>query len=397
MTEKKRYSGILLAISSLPSNYGIGTMGKAAYEFIDFLKKSGQTYWQILPVGPVSCGDSPYQSFSSFAGNPYYIDLDFLISDGLLKRKDVAAVNWGEKETLVDYAALYENRFEILKKAYNKGFTRDREKVEAFCAEKQSWIYDYALFMALKRHFDMKPWSKWPEDLRLRKPAALEKYREKLESEVNFFIYIQYLFYLQWSALKGYAGENGIKIIGDMPIYVAYDSADCWAEPNWFYLDEENVPVEVAGVPPDYFNENGQLWGNPLYRWDALRRDGYGWWIRRIGAAFELFDVVRLDHFRGFDSYWAVAFGEATAKKGRWVKGPGFDFVYAVKNWFYGKDFIAEDLGILTDDVRELLESSGFPGMKVMEFSLDEGNKDGLPYNFSYNTVCYSGTHDNSP
>ena len=394
----KRSSGILMPIFSLPSPYGIGTMGKAAYDFVDFLKAAGQSWWQILPVGPTSYGDSPYQSFSTFAGNPYFIDLDALIKEKLLTKKEVEAVDWGENEEKVDYEKIYLSRFDILHKAKDRGFERDREKIKAFEEENKGWLFDYALFMALKRHFDMKSWIEWEdEDIRLRRPTALEKYTALLKEDIELYIYIQYLFFNQWEKLKAYAKENGIGIIGDLPIYVAMDSADVWANPSFFKLDEKNLPKEVAGVPPDYFTEDGQLWGNPLYDWDAMHKDGYGWWIRRVGGAKKLYDVLRIDHFRGFESYWAVPYGEKTAKNGRWVKGPGIYFVNIITGWFDDMQFIAEDLGCLTPEVHELLKESGLPGMKVLEFAFDPINpSDYLPHNYDRNCVCYAGTHDNT-
>ena len=324
----KRSSGILMPISSLPSPHGIGTMGKAAYAFVDFLAEARQAWWQILPVGPTSYGDSPYQSFSAYAGNPYLVDPDMLIRDGLLTEEEVSAVDWGDDPACVDYAKIYENRIPLLRLAKERGWQRDAEKVAAFAEENRGWLADYALFMALKRHFGMVAWTEWPdEDIRLRKAAAVARYTKELAEDIDLFVYIQYLFFAQWQALRAYAHEKGIGIIGDLPIYVAMDSADVWADPNSFQLDEKNVPKEVAGVPPDYFSEDGQLWGNPLYDWDAMKRDGYGWWIRRIEGASHLYDILRIDHFRGFESYWAVPYGETTAKIGRWVKGPGMDLV----------------------------------------------------------------------
>ena len=319
-----RSSGILMPISSLPSPYGIGTFGKAAYDFADFLHAAGQGYWQLLPLGPTSYGDSPYQSFSTFAGNPYFIDLDLLIKDKLLTRKEVTSCAWGSEPRYVDYGKIYESRFALLERAKARGWERDREAVAAFEAENSRWLPDYALFMALKRHFGMKSWTEWPDEgARLHRADALERYRAELRGDVELFTYIQFLFFRQWSALKSYINGLGIRIIGDIPIYVAMDSSDVWSEPEKFQLDERNVPVEVSGVPPDYFSADGQLWGNPLYDYEAMQKDGFEWWIRRIGGAAKLYDVIRIDHFRGFESYWAVPYGETTAKNGRWVKGPG--------------------------------------------------------------------------
>ncbi len=394
----ERSCGILMPVSALPSPYGIGTLGKAAYDYIDFLVTAGQSWWQMLPVGPTSYGDSPYQSFSTFAGNPYFIDLDMLIEDGLLKKAEVTDRNWGSKAGKVDYGKIYESRFLLLEKACKRGASRDKKQLEAFLEENSAWLPDYALFMAVKRHFDMKAWTEWEdEDIRLRRPEAVAKYTKLLKDDIKLFTYIQYLFFRQWKELRAYAEKNGIGIIGDIPIYVAMDSADVWAEPQYFQLDEENIPTAVAGVPPDYFSEDGQLWGNPLYNWDVMKADGYGWWIRRIGGAAKLYDAVRIDHFRGFESYWAVPYGDTTAKNGEWVKGPGMDFVGVITAWFSGLKFIAEDLGYLTPEVRKLLSDSGLPGMKVLEFAFDSREPSNyLPHTYPSNCVCYAGTHDNT-
>ena len=350
----KRSSGILLPISSLPSPYGIGTMGKQAEEFIDFLAAAGQTWWQILPVGPTSYGDSPYQSFSTHAGNPYFIDLPTLVKEGLLKQEELDAIDWGDDPTRVAYDKIYNGRFPLLKKAMERGWDAEAEEIAAFRAENHEWIEDYALFMAVKRHFGMKAWTEWDEDIRLREYEALERYRVLVDEDVRLFVYIQFKFFQQWAKLREYAHSKHIGIIGDMPIYVAMDSADVWADPKSFQLDEKNVPVEVAGVTPDYFSADGQLWGNPLYNWELMEADGFGWWIRRVGSATRLYDVLRIDHFRGLESYWAVPYGETTAKKGHWVKGPGMKLVGVLTSWFGDMQFIAEDLGFLTPEVAKL-------------------------------------------
>ena len=394
----ERSSGILMPISSLPSPHGIGTMGKAAYDFADFLAAAGQKYWQLLPLGPTSYGDSPYQSFSSFAGNPYFIDLDLLVKDKLLTRAEVNACDWGDDPRYVDYGKIYASRFTLLEKAKARGFTRDREAVAAFERENERWLPNYALFMALKRHFGMKSWTEWDdEDIRCRTSGeVIERYRAELHEDVELFTYIQFLFFRQWEALKAYIHSLGIRIIGDLPIYVAMDSADVWAEPEMFQLDEHNVPTEVSGVPPDCFSEDGQLWGNPLYNYEAMAKDGFGWWIRRIGGAQKLYDVIRIDHFRGFESYWAVPYGDTTAKNGRWRPGPGIDLVGVLLGWFHDLRLIAEDLGYTTPEVRKLLADSGLPGMKVLMFAFDpHGESDYLPYRCERNSVCYIGTHDN--
>ena len=394
----KRSSGILMPISSLPSPHGIGTLGAEARKFVDFLAAAGQSWWQILPVSPTSYGDSPYQSFSAYAGNPYFIDLDLLCEDGLLTPEEVNAVNWGADPARVDYSAIYNGRFPLLHLAMERGWERDVDKVKSFSAENDAWLPDYALFMALKRHFGMKSWTEWPdEDIRLRRPEAVQHYQKELADDIRLFSYIQYLFFRQWEALRAYAHEKGIGIIGDLPIYVAMDSADVWADPRAFQLDERNVPAEVAGVPPDYFTADGQLWGNPLYDWDAMKADGYSWWVRRIAGASRLYDILRIDHFRGLESYWAVPYGETTAKIGRWVKGPGMDLIGVLTEKFPNIQFIAEDLGYLTPEVRQLLADSGLPGMKVLQFAFDSREAANyLPHTYPRHCVCYAGTHDNS-
>lgn len=397
----ERSSGIILPVASLPSPYGIGTLGAAAREFVDFLAAADQAWWQVLPVGPTSLGDSPYQSPSAFAGNPHLIDLDLLVEDGLLEQDEVDQVCWGEDPASVDYELLYQRRLPLLRRAYERGWERDAEKVAKFAAENEEWLPDYALFMAVKGHFGMAAWTEWPDKaIRMRDPQATARYRDLLADDVRLHTYVQYLFFCQWGALRAYAHEQGVGIIGDLPIYVALDSADVWANPGQFQLDERNVPIEVAGVPPDSFSEGGQLWGNPLYDYDAMERDGYGWWIRRIGGVAKLFDVVRIDHFRGFESYWAVPFGNTTAKEGRWVKGPGMSLVGTIRDWYPDLDFIAEDLGYSTPEAVQLLEDSGFPGMRVLEFAFDSRDAAGstyLPYNYPRNCTCYVGTHDNAP
>ena len=387
-----------MPISSLPSPHGIGTLGAEARKFVDFLADAGQSWWQILPVGPTSYGDSPYQSFSAYAGNPYFVDLDLLCEDGLLTPAEVNSVNWGTDPAKVDYSAIYNSRFPLLHLAMERGWERDADKVAAFSEENASWLPDYALFMAVKRHFGMQSWTEWPdEDIRLRRPEAVARYQEELADDIRLFTYIQYLFFRQWEDLRSYAHEKGIGIIGDLPIYVAMDSADVWADPRAFQLDERNVPAEVAGVPPDYFTADGQLWGNPLYDWDAMKADGYTWWIRRIAGASRLYDILRIDHFRGLESYWAVPYGETTAKIGRWVKGPGMGLIGVLTEKFPNIQFIAEDLGYLTPEVRQLLEDSGLPGMKVLEFAFDSREAANyLPHTYPRHCVCYAGTHDNA-
>jgi len=392
----ERGSGVLLHISSLPSPYGIGSLGKAAYDFAGFLHAAGQKYWQLLPLGPTSYGDSPYQSFSAFAGNPYFIDLDTLVRDGLLAQSELDSLDWGGSPRYVDYGKIYKNRFAVLEKAFRRGYPKDRDAVGRFASDNR-WVKDYALFMAVKKHFGMRGLLEWPdEDIRLRRPAAMDRYSWELAGDVEFFTYLQFLFYKQWNALRDYIHSLGIRIIGDMPIYVAGDSADVWAEPEFFQLDGEGVPTEVAGVPPDYFSADGQLWGNPLYDYDRMCADGYGWWIRRVEGASRLYDIIRIDHFRGMESYWAVPYGEKTAKNGRWRKGPGMGLVGVLTSWFHDLDIIAEDLGYMTPEVKQLLKDSGLPGMKVLEFAFDPREPSNyLPHTYDRNCVCYVGTHDN--
>ena len=394
-----RSSGILMPISSLPSPYGIGSLGRAAYDFIDFLAEARQSWWQILPVGPTSYGDSPYQSFSTFAGNPYFIDLDTLVEDGLLRREEFNGIDWGEDERYVDYEKIYLSRFAVLRIAADRGISRDRAAFDAFVNKHRSWLPGYALFMSLKKKFGMRSWLTWEdEDIRLHRPEAVARYTAELADDIEFYEYLQFLFYGQWEALHAYAKDKGVGIIGDLPIYVAMDSADIWSEPQFFRLDEKHYPIAVAGCPPDYFCEDGQLWGNPLYDWDAMRADGYGWWIRRIEGNAAFYDVLRIDHFRGFESYWSVPYGDETARNGEWLKGPGMDLVGRLTAWFYKVRFIAEDLGLLTPEVHKLLRDSGLPGMKVLEFAFDTGEPSSyLPHNHSENCICYIGTHDNAP
>ena len=392
-----RESGILMPMSSLPSPYGIGTMGKSAYRFVDFLKSAGQKYWQVLPLGPTSYGDSPYFSFSSFAGNPYFIDLDLLVKDKLLKKKEIVGRDWGGDPERVDYGRIYMNRFPVLRLAYERGKALYAEELAAFRKENAAWLEEYALFMAVKARFGGSSWVDWPdEDIRLHKAKAVKKYREELADELGFWSFVQFLFFRQWKSLRDYAHAQGIEFIGDVPIYVALDSADVWSAPGFFQLDKDNRPVEVAGCPPDDFSEDGQLWGNPLYDWDKMKADGFGWWIRRVEGAGKLFDVIRIDHFRGFDSYWAVPYGDTTARRGRWRPGPGMDLVGVLTGWFHDLRFIAEDLGFMTPSVEKLLKDSGLPGMKVLEFAFDpKGESEHMPHNCVNLSVCYIGTHDN--
>lgn len=391
----KRSAGILLPISSLPSKYGIGCFDKAAYAFVDFLKDAGQTCWQILPLGQTSYGDSPYQSFSTFAGNPYFISLDALCDEQLLTKEECEAAALPDTDC-IDYSRLYETRYSLLRKAYNR--MENDNAVPEFTAS-QPWLEDYALFMALKDHFGGVSWDNWTEDIRLRKEEALKHWKERLAKEIGFYQFLQYQFFRQWNNLKAYANANGIRIIGDIPIYVAFDSADAWANPELFQLDEMGLPKAVAGCPPDGFAADGQLWGNPLYDWEYHKETGFKWWIERLRQCFAMYDVVRIDHFRGFDEYYAIPYGDKTAKNGHWEQGPGMELFHAVEAALGKREVIAEDLGFMTDSVRQLVKDSGFPNMKVLEFAFDSrdtgSRNDYLPHNYNENCVAYTGTHDN--
>lgn len=393
-----RRSGILMPVSSLASDYGIGTFGADAYRFVDFLHKAGQQFWQILPLGPTSYGDSPYQSFSTFAGNPYFIDLTMLIDEGLLTQEEVENHQWGESKEQVDYSRLYQERYPVLRIAYQNFITRDQSGFEAFRKENESWLKDYALFMSLKEENQNRSWQEWPEELKRRDIQAIQCKEAELMEEIAFWSFLQYLFYEQWSALKAYANEKGVQIIGDIPIYVALDSSDVWKNPEEFDLDENYKPSQVAGCPPDAFALTGQLWGNPLYRWDKMKENGYQWWMERIGHAAAIYDVVRIDHFRGFDSYYAIPGQDETAEHGTWLTGPGMDLFSEVNRQFGEVKIIAEDLGFMTDSVRELLKATGYPGMKILQFGFNPEAADSVdqPHNYPKNCVAYTGTHDNS-
>ena len=405
---KKRCSGILMPVSSLPGGYGIGSMGQAARDFVDFLVLAGQSVWQILPVGPTSYGDSPYQSCSAFAGNPYFIDLDQLAADGLLKPEDYAKENWGTNPNYCDYALLYQKRYKVLRKAY-AAFLQQRpvpgydtpysDDWYRFTFLSDAWLPDYCLYMAIKEENKMCDWQTWPAPLRLRDPKALEEFRTGHADELGFWAFVQYEFAKQWQALKAYANSKGIKIMGDIPIYVAADSADAWAGRELFEMDSEGHPRRVAGCPPDYFAEDGQLWGNPLYDWAYHKRTNYAWWVRRVRHALSIYDILRIDHFRGFDTYWAIPAGDKNARGGKWEQGPGMDLFRALRTALGDLPIVAEDLGEIFDSVRVLLAESGFPGMKVLEFAFDSRDtgsaSDYLPHNYPVNSVAYTGTHDN--
>ena len=391
-----RKSGILMHISSLPGPYGVGSMGASAYEFVDFLVDAGQSYWQILPLNPTGYGDSPYQSFSTFAGNHYLIDLDALAKQGLLLPEELDAVNWGRDESRVDFGQLYIERSRLLKIAHSR-FT-ESDEYRDFVRDNSLWLEDYALFMAIKEHFHGRDWQTWSVSLLMRLKPVMTAYREELQASIRFQYFLQYEFFRQWKALRAYANSRGIQIIGDVPIYVPLDSADVWANPELFQLDPSRRPTAVAGCPPDGFSADGQLWGNPIYDWEKMHAQRYHWWIRRMKAAARMYDVVRFDHFRGFESYWSVPAGAKTAAAGSWRKGPGMDFVGAIKKALPDLPIIAEDLGYVTQEVKDLLRDSGYPGMKVMEFAFDTREpsaKDYLPHCYPENSVVYSGTHDN--
>lgn len=394
-----RSAGILLPITSLPSKYGIGCFSKSAYDFTDWLKEAGQTYWQILPLGPTSYGDSPYQSFSTFAGNPYFISLEALIEEGVLTKKECDKADFGKLADDINYEKMYKSRYPLLHMAYERSKISENPDYQQFITENNWWLSDYALFMALKDRFEGVPWNEWPEDIRLRYGYSMDYYRKELYFEIEFQQYMQFKFFEQWNALKAYANESGIRIIGDIPIYVAMDSADAWAHPELFQLDENNVPVAVTGCPPDGFSADGQLWGNPLYRWDYHRSTDYAWWISRLYFCFRMYDVLRIDHFRGFDEYYSIPYGEKSAVNGHWEKGPGIELFQRMEHHLGKHDVIAEDLGYVTDSVRKLVHDSGFPGMKVLEFAFDSRDSgsanDYLPHNYMENCVAYTGTHDN--
>ena len=389
-----RKSGILMHVTSLPTPYGIGSMGKCAYEFVDFLCEAGQTYWQVLPLTPTGYGDSPYQSFSSFAGNHYLIDLDTLIEENLLTQDEVNSVCWSTDETRVDFGCLFENRCKLLRMAHDR-FQPD-DAFWRFVNDNLDWLKDYALFMSLKEKFGGSPWYDWSVDLMKRIPAVIDDACQELQTNIQFHYFLQYQFFRQWDRLRSYANQRGIKIIGDVPIYVPQDSVDVWSSPDLFQLDDNCCPTAVAGCPPDSFTADGQLWGNPLYDWDKMKETGFVWWVRRLAAAAKMYDVVRMDHFRGFESYWSVPAGDKTAAGGSWKLGPGVAYIRAIQAALPDLEFIAEDLGYLTPEVHQLREDSGYPGMKVLQFAFDSReSSDYLPHTYPVNSVCYTGTHDN--
>ena len=403
-----RRCGMLLPVASLPSRYGIGAFSKEAYEFIDQLKEAGQQVWQILPLGPTSFGDSPYQAFSAFAGNPYFIDLEALIQEGLLTKEECDRADFGNNPAYIDYSKLYENRFSLLKIAYERwksvsfAGTPQERRLEAVHGKAGELLRretrEYCFYMALKDHFQSRSWDLWDEEIRTRRPEALARYEQLLSDEIGFYEFQQIKFEEQWKKLKGYANSQGIQIMGDIPIYVAFDGADSWARPELFQFDGDMRPKAVAGCPPDAFSATGQLWGNPLYDWEYHRKTGYQWWMKRMEYCFSLYDLVRVDHFRGFDEYYSIPYGQDTAVNGKWEQGPGIEIFRKMEEYFGQKELpiIAEDLGFLTPSVYRLLEETGFPGMKVLEFAFEEGGRSPyLPHNYTQNCVVYTGTHDN--
>ena len=401
-----RESGILMPVSSLPGPYGIGCFGKAALEFVDFLAEAGQTIWQILPLSPTGYGDSPYQSCSAFAGNPYFIDLDALKAEGLLTAAQLKAEEWGENPLEVDYGTLYTSRYKVLCTAYQAWREQcagqhgcafyDPDDYYAFTLANEAWLEDYALYMALKTEHQMKSWTDWPREYRTRDAGALARFRAAHEEEIGFWKFLQYKFGTQWKAVKDYANVKGVKILGDIPIYVSADSVDAWVGGPLFELDGEGRFARVAGCPPDYFSADGQLWGNPLYNWPYHKQTGYAWWVQRVRHALGIYDLLRIDHFRGFDTYWAIPAGSSTARNGKWEIGPRMDLFNALEAALGKLPIIAEDLGDLVPSVRELLADSTFPGMKVLQFAFGGGDNEYLPHNHVKNCVVYPGTHDNT-
>ncbi len=396
-----RSSGVLLHISSLPSPYGIGTMGKQAYRFIRFLHEAGQTYWQILPLGTTGFANSPYQNFSIYAGNPYLIDFDLLVEDGLLQPDAAASLEWGDDPTKVDYGLIYENKKKVLHWAYEglqyfkpHQFLADKED---FFEKEKFWLEDYACFMVLKDKFEGRSWQEWPDQFRMREPEAIEEFCDEHEDQLDYYYFEQFIFYRQWRHVRQYAEQYQIKIIGDLPIYVAEDSVDVWANPELFQLNENRELTHVAGCPPDLFTPDGQLWGNPLYDWHEMAKDDYDWWVKRINWAMQVYDYARIDHFRGFESYWSVPHGDPTARFGKWIDGPKDNLFIAMYKELGEIRVIAEDLGFMTDEVIQLRKRLGFPGMSVLQFAFDPKMDSAyLPHNIRHNNVVYAGTHDNS-
>lgn len=392
----KRGAGLLLPISSLPSPYGIGTLGREAYKFVDYLAEAGQKYWQVLPVGPTSYGDSPYQSFSAFAGNPYFIDLDYLVEEGLITKAQIKKFPWGDNAEYIDYATVYNSRFKILRMAFENSDYANEDAYRQFEKDNSYWLDDYSLYMAVKFHFDNKEWATWDYDIKARQTEAINRYREELSENIAFWKFCQYKFFEQWNKLRKYANEQGIEMIGDIPIYVAMDSADVWAHKELFELDEDFKQINVAGVPPDAFSEDGQLWGNPLYNWPEMERQGFEWWKQRMASNSKLYDYIRIDHFIGVVNYYSIEAHCNSAKEGVWREGPGKKLTDAIDSAIGDAKIIAEDLGVVSPAVRELLAETGYPGMNIIEFAFD-GSPDNshLPHNYKPNSLVYGGTHDN--
>lgn len=396
MATTMRKSGILMPIASLPGKYGIGSFGKEAYKFVDFLAKAGQQYWQILPLGATGYGDSPYQSFSTFAGNPYFIDLSSLVDENLLTSNECESFDWGSNETSIDYEKIYQSRFKVLRLAFERSNFKRLKAFKEFESENSFWLDDYALYMAIKASFGGASFIEWEEKARRKDPDAMDEYRKKYENEILFYKFQQFYFNKQWTQLKEYANSKGVKIVGDIPIYVAFDSADTWAAPELFRFDSKGYPTAVAGCPPDGFSATGQLWGNPVYDWTYHKKTGYAWWIKRIAYCNKIYDVVRVDHFRAFDEYYAIPYGDPTAEFGKWEKGPGIALFKAIEKELGKIDIIAEDLGFMTESVKKLVKDTDFPGMKVLQFAFDSREEsDYLPHNYNSNSVVYTGTHDN--
>jgi len=400
MTKKtQRSSGILCHPTSFPGRFGVGSLGEEAKKFIDFLIESQQKIWQILPLGPTGFGDSPYQCFSAYAGNPILIDLDLLHSEGWLNENDLSVENQFHSK-IVEFEKVYQFKKPILKKAYTnfkeKANSLEISKFDVFCRNNKQWLNDFALFASLKNHFEGKAWTEWEKDLVKRKPETLDKYKNELSEAIDFQKYMQYIFFKQWAEVKAYANQNGIEILGDVPIYISFDSADAWTNPEYFLFDENMKPTHVAGVPPDYFSADGQLWGNPIYNWNEIEKEGFKWWIERIKANLTLFDILRIDHFRGFEAFWSVPADEKTARNGKWVKAPGIALFQAIREALGEIPIIAEDLGVITPEVEKLRDMFGFPGMKILQFAFNgDAENEYLPHNYTRNSIVYTGTHDN--
>lgn len=391
-----RSSGILMHISSLPGDYGIGDFGKEAYKFVDFLVKSNQKNWQILPLGVTGYGDSPYQCFSTFAGNPYFIDLNEMLINNYINQEDLKKYPLGDNELRVDYNLLYKNKMNILRIAYNNAKNHLSYELKYFYDYNKDWLREFCLFMAIKSKHDYISWLEWSPQYRIFDSEVIIEFERENQDDIYFWIFTQYFFFRQWNRLKGYANEKGIKIIGDLPIYVSEDSSDVWSNPQYFNLDKDLIPKTISGVPPDGFTDTGQLWGNPIYDWNALERDNYSWWIKRIEHSFSLYDTLRIDHFRGFESYWEVKYGSKDAAKGNWIKGPGMNLFNRIRERLGELDIIVEDLGYCTPEVRKLVKDSGFPNMKVLQFAFNpEEESEHAPHRFEKNCVVYTSTHDN--